>query len=78
MKTMHLTVATIAMAVSGMLAQTAAAGDCCCHCGENCGVRKVCRLKETTKKIEKICYGCYGLPVAVRAGTDRQDQVAEG
>ena len=66
MKTMHLTVATIAMAVSGMLAQTTVAGDCCCHCGDNCGVRKVCRLKEGTKKIEKVCYGCecedYCLP----------------
>ena len=66
MKSMRLTIATFAMAVSGMLAQTAAAGDCCCQCGDNCGVRKVCRLKEGTKKIEKVCYGCecedYCLP----------------
>jgi hypothetical protein len=66
MRSMRLTVATFAMAVSGMLAQTAAAGDCCCSCGDNCGVRKVCRLKESTKKIEKVCYGCecedYCLP----------------
>jgi hypothetical protein len=58
MKSMKLTVATVAVAVMGLLSADATAGEGCCHCGDNCGVRKVCRLKDSTRKIEKVCFGC--------------------
>ena len=58
MNKMNRTAMCLAMAIIGMVSQNANAGDCCCHCGENCGVRKVCRLKDSTRKIEKLCFGC--------------------
>lgn len=58
MKAMICSLATVALALAAPAARPASADDCCCHCGDGCGVRKVCRLVPDKKKITKTCYGC--------------------
>ena len=50
--------AWMAMAIVALLGATAVAQDCCDHCGCNCHVQKVCRLKCETKKVPKTTYTC--------------------
>ncbi len=47
-----------AAALVGLLAKNALAGEGCCHCGGDCGVRKVCRIVPDKRKIEKTVFGC--------------------
>src|ERR1051325_4142362 len=48
----------VALAIVAVLSATAKAQDCCDHCGCNCNVHAVCRLKCETKKVPKVTYTC--------------------
>lgn len=48
----------LAALAAGPLGASAQADDCCCRCGNHCGVRKVCRLVCSTEEISTYCYGC--------------------
>jgi hypothetical protein len=62
---LKITVSVVAAALVGLATQVALAGDCCCHCGGNCGVRKVCRIVPDKRKIEKTAYACECADVCI-------------
>ncbi len=63
----------------GLCVPAAWAGDRCCQCGNDCGVRKVCRLVCEEKKVEEICYTCecedYCLPPPSHRGCLHEDHI---
>jgi len=63
----------------GLSAPAALAADGCCQCGNDCGVRKVCRLVCEEKKVEEVCYTCecedYCLPPPSHRGCLHEDHV---
>jgi len=71
------------LVIASYVGSTAAwACDGCCQCGNNCGVRKVCRLVCEKKKIETVCYGCecedYCLPNKACRGCLNSEAVCTG
>jgi hypothetical protein len=55
---MKRAIACLIVAIVGLRAATATAGDCCNDCGCQCKCCKVCRCVPVVKKVPKITYCC--------------------
>ena len=64
---------SLLVAVMGLSAQIAIAGDCCSKCGCQAQLQKVCRAVCEMKKVKKTVWGCECKEVCIPGRTQTKD-----